>query len=152
MAERLFQEVRTPIKSPDGDEWGDLRLRAPAQEIFAEFENDFVHCINVPTVTSPSASFAMEYCSREPLAGLAQVMLLEETSYDVVFKGPANSVVELLPLLAGKECRENLFGEKPWHKAGTLNFGSYVGRSWLSVTVDGVESRRVPIEVRSKEL
>ena len=36
-------------------------MRAPAQEIFPEFDNDYVRCINVPAVTSPSASYALEY-------------------------------------------------------------------------------------------
>ena len=80
-------------------------------------------------------------------------MLLEETKYDVVFETSQEKIVtSFLPKLSREVFfLKNLFNESKNSKVGILNFGSYVGRAYLSVEVDGQMSLPIDIEIRSKK-
>jgi len=89
----------------------------------------------------------------------ANLMLLEETEYQVLFESDdVNANYEILYSLNKvsknhfKEFRFKLGDNNKFIIAGTLNFRSYVGKSFLDVKKDDVKSISIPIEVRSKKI
>lgn len=89
----------------------------------------------------------------------ANIMLLEETEYQVLFESDdVNATYEVLYSLNKinknhfKEFRFKLGDNTKFKLAGTLNFRSYVGKSFIDVKKDFVKSISIPIEVRSKKI
>jgi len=152
MAQADYQEVTLSLRFADGRSCGTFRVRAHARKPCETIVHEQIVCENVPQVESPTYKNPIEYCTREPLAGLSRVMFLEETDYDVYFIGHGEGAVTMFPKLTGGVYRENLFNKEKNKRAGALNFRSYVGRTWLSVLIDGEECIPIPIEVRSKKL
>jgi Uncharacterized conserved protein len=84
---------------------------------------------------------------------------LEETEYQVLFESnDANASFDVLYSLTEindshfKPFRFSLGDNDKYKIAGTLNFRSYVGKSFLDVRKNNVNSVKVPIEVRSKKI
>lgn len=89
----------------------------------------------------------------------AKLMLLEETEYQILFESDdVDASYEVLYSLIKvnkshfKAFRFNLGDNSKYKFAGTLNFRSYVGKSFLDVKKDNLKSIPVPIEVRSKKI
>lgn len=149
-----FQEVNFTFKDENGLSLGDLKLRASYSGLQqGNVQNHFIKCINVPQLTSPTDKFPIEFCILNPLRGLSRIMLLEETQYDVFFRAvEEKKVTGFLPELKNGVFKRHLFNEKEHQRVGIINFGSYVGRTYLTVEVDGVRSLPINIEVRSKKI
>lgn len=114
--------------------------------------------INIPTVDEPDNITPIQYCS-DIGANFAKLMFLEETEYQVLFESSdAKASFEVLYSLTKindnhfKPFRFELGDNKQYKIAGTLNFRSYVGKSFLDVRKGDVNSIKIPIEVRSKKI
>jgi hypothetical protein len=109
---------------------------------------------NVPIVDEPDNLTPIQYCP-DIGANFAELMFLEETEYQVLFESKdAEANYDVLYSLT--RINDNHF--KPFRFeldnkiVGTLNFRSYVGKSFLDVRKDGITSVKIPIEVRSKKI
>ena len=113
---------------------------------------------NVPIVDEPDNETPIQYCP-EIGANFAKLMFLEETEYQILFESKdAKASFDVLYSLTKindhhfKPFRFDLGDNKQYKIAGTLNFRSYVGKSFLDVRKDDIYSIKVPIEVRSKKI
>ena len=113
---------------------------------------------NVPTVEEPDNLTPIQYCP-DIGANFADLMFLEETEYQILFESK-DTYADYDVLYSLTKMNDNHFkpfrfelGDKNTYKiAGTLNFRSYVGKSFLDVRKDGTNSIKIPIEVRSKKM
>ena len=146
-----YQEVIFTFNDKKGAPLGKLKLRAAyTGPLQGDVSVGGISCKNVPKLNSPTDIFPIEYCTLDPLRGLSKIMLLEETRYDIIFEtNPGRTITDFLP---DEIFSQNLFNVKPHTRIGILNFGSYVGRTYLSVEIDGIKSLPIPIEIRSKKI
>ena len=109
---------------------------------------------NVPIVDEPDNITPIQYCP-DIGTNFAKLMFLEETEYQILFESKGTkanydvlySLIKINPNYF-KQFRFNLEDKI----IGTLNFRSYVGKSFLDVKKDGINSNKIPIEVRSKKI
>lgn len=113
---------------------------------------------NVPIVDEPDNITPIQYCP-DIGANFAKLMFLEETEYQILFESEdAKASFDVLYSLTKmndnyfKKFRFSLGDNRNYRVAGTLNFRSYVGKSFLDVKKDNINSIKVPIEVRSKKI
>ena len=113
---------------------------------------------NVLIVDEADNLTPIQYCENIS-SNFANLMLLEETEYQVLFESDdVNSDFDVLYSLTKingrhfKQFRFSLGDHKKFKVAGNLNFRSYVGKSFLDIRKDGVNSIKIPIEVRSKKI
>ena len=113
---------------------------------------------NIPIVDEPDNMTPIQYCPNIG-ANFAELMFLEETEYQILFESAdADANYDILYSLTKindnhfKPFRFELGDNKNYKIAGTLNFRSYVGKSFLDVRKDNINSIKVPIEVRSKKI
>ena len=117
-----------------------------------------ISLINVPLVDEPDNLTPIQYW-QNPTSNFANLMFLEETEYQILFESEdINATYNVLYSLTKmnnnhfKEFRFDLGDNKKYKIAGTLNFRSYVGKSFLDVRKDNSNSIKIPIEVRSKKI
>ena len=120
--------------------------------------SDSITLSNIPLVDEPDNLTPIQYW-QNPDSNFANLMFLEETEYQVLFESDdVNATYDVLYSLTKmndnhfRQFRFDLGDNKRYKIAGTLNFRSYVGKSFLDVRKNGVESVRIPIEVRSKKI
>lgn len=124
----------------------------PSNFIGSNFKNNLGNFLNVPKHGKPDDVNPIQCCD---LGNGHSIMLLEETQYQITFK-PLESFdnVEIIPTLQKNNVSvyepfkgplENIIG-------GSLNFGSYAGKSYFDVEIDGEKTDPVPFEVRSKKI
>ncbi len=113
---------------------------------------------NVPIVDNPDNLTPIQYCQNIG-ANFANLMFLEETEYQILFESDdTNAKYDILYSLIKinnshfKEFRFELGDSNTYKIAGTLNFRSYVGKSFLDVRKNNTGSIKIPIEVRSKKM
>jgi hypothetical protein len=110
---------------------------------------------NIPIVDEPDNVTPIQYCPNIG-ANFAKLMFLEETEYQILFESDDveasyNMLYSLTKINDNhfKEFRINIGDNRI---AGILNFRSYVGKSFLDVRKNGINSIKIPIEVRSKKI
>ena len=120
--------------------------------------SDSVALSNVPLVDEPDNLTPIQYW-QNPSSNFANLMFLEETEYQILFESSdVDATYNVLYSLTKmndkhfKEFRFDLGDNNRYKVAGTLNFRSYVGKSFLDVRKDGINSIKIPIEVRSKKI
>ena len=149
LTDKDSNEIGTLTVSPldyKGKDWPNLNI---SHEIILE---------NVPTVDEPDNMTPIQYCPNIG-ANFADLLFLEETEYQILFESNDTSA-DFDVLYSLMKINNNHFkpfkfdlGDKNSYKvAGTLNFKSYVGKSFLDVRKNGVNSNKIPIEVRSKKI
>lgn len=113
---------------------------------------------NVPIADEPDNQTPIQYCP-DIGANFAKLMFLEETEYQILFESEdTKASFDVLYSLTKindnhfKPFRFELGDNKQYKIAGTLNFRSYVGKSFLDVRKEGINSVKIPIEVRSKKI
>ncbi|WP_407432909.1 DUF2357 domain-containing protein [Methanobrevibacter sp.] len=113
---------------------------------------------NIDLVDEVDNSTPIQYYNKES-SQFSHLMLLEETEYQILFESDdANASYDVLYSLIKineshfKRFRFNLGDDNKFKLAGTLNFRSYVGKSFLDVKKDNIKSIQIPIEVRSKKI
>ena len=157
----IEQKIIIKLTDEELNEFGTLTVNALDYNNADESNNNIQHSIsliNVPTVDEPDNVTPMQYCP-DIDANFANLMLLEETEYQILFesKDPIANYDILYSLTKindnyFKEFRFDLGDNDNYKIAGTLNFRSYVGKSFLDIRKNGVNSKRIPIEVRSKKI
>ena len=120
--------------------------------------SNLINLENVPFVDEPDNVTPIQYWDNAS-SNFAKLMFLEETEYQILFESDDISAsYDVLHSLRKmndnhfKEFRFSLGDNKKYKIAGTLNFRSYVGKSFLDVKKDGINSKKIPIEVRSKKI
>ena len=113
---------------------------------------------NIPFVENPDNETPIQYCENIS-SNFAKLMFLEETEYQILFESmDVNASYDVLYSLVKmndshfKPFRFDLGDNDKFKIAGTLNFRSYVGKSFLDVRKNGINSIKIPIEVRSKKI
>lgn len=124
----------------------------PSTYIGSNFENSVGIFSNVP---KHGESDAVTPIQCRDLRNGHLIMLLEETRYQIYFKPLQNCEdIEILPTI--QENRYSVYEPFNWDTgdtiAGTLNFGSYAGKSYFDVKINGERTDPVPFEVRSKKI
>ncbi len=152
----FFQEAIFKLNNPQGKKLGVLKIRAEnkSAEEFPDIKTEHLSCQNIPTVEQPTNKHLIEYCNVNPSSNINRMMFLEETEYDISFKAEKKEweIQSFLPEIGSLFFKQNLFNESKNSRVGTLNFKSYVGKTWISITVNGQSSIRIPIEIRSKKI
>lgn len=156
----IEQKVIIELTDENLNEFGTLTVSSIDYKSNSE-SNGYINNLlleNIPTVEEPDNETPIQYC---PDIGVnfAKLMFLEETEYQILFESnDAKATFEVLYSLTKindnhfKEFRFALGDNKNYKIAGTLNFRSYVGKSFLDVRKNGLNSIKIPIEVRSKKI
>ena len=157
----IEQKVIINLTDEDSNKMGTLTVSSLDYNGKIESNINISHGIsldNVPTVDEPDNSTPIQYCP-DIGANFAKLMFLEETEYQVLFESndaeASYAILYSLTKINDNHFKEFRFklGDKDNYKiAGTLNFRSYVGKSFLDVQKDGINSIKIPIEVRSKKI
>ena len=157
----IEQKVIIHLTDEDSSEIGTLTISSLDYRGDYKFNKNIsnsLSLVNIPIVDEPDNLTPIQYC---PDIGVnfAKLMFLEETEYQVLFESKdVNSNYDILYSLIKindnhfKEFRFDLGDKKNFKIAGTLNFRSYVGKSFLDVRKNGINSVKIPIEVRSKKI
>lgn len=108
---------------------------------------------NIPLVEHFDQATPLQFSINPDKKSYEQILLLEETEYELIFN-PCESSEEIsFPTL---EKKNMVFKRINFHRkdiyGGILNFTSYAGKSFFDVEVDGVSSWKCPFEVRSKKI
>lgn len=117
--------------------------------------NNYLKLENVDLVEKPDNVTPIQYCTKYS----THLMLLEETDYQILFESKdVDATYEILHSLVKmndkffNEFRFSLNEFEKYKVVGTLNFRSYVGKSFLDVKKNDYLSNKIPIEVRSKKI
>ena len=157
----IEQKVIIHLTDEDYNEFGTLTVSSLDYGDDLQSHNNISHFIsieNVPIVDKPDNLTPIQYCPNMG-ANFAKLMFLEETEYQILFESKdVEASFEVLYSLTKindnhfKPFRFHLGDNQNFKIAGTLNFRSYVGKSFLDVTKDNINSIKIPIEVRSKKI
>ncbi len=157
----IEQKVIIHLTDNDSNEMGTLTVSSIDYKGEDKSNINISHEIvleNVSTVEEPDNLTPIQYCP-DIGANFAELMFLEETEYQILFESK-DTYADYDVLYSLTKMNDNHFkpfrfelGDKNTYKiAGTLNFRSYVGKSFLDVRKDGTNSIKIPIEVRSKKM
>lgn len=157
----IEQKVTIRLKDEFSKDMGTLTLSSIdyVREIESFYKiSDSVILENIDLVDDVDNITPIQYYNKES-SQFSSLMLLEETEYQVLFESDdINASFEVLYSLNKinenhfKEFRFELGDQTKYKLAGTLNFRSYVGKSFLDVKRDDQKSIPIPIEVRSKKI
>ena len=157
----IEQKVIIQLTDEDSNIFGTLTVSSLDYMGDLESNSNISHSINlenIPIVDEPDNLTPIQYCPNIG-ANFAKLMFLEETEYQILFESKdAEASFEVLHSLTKindnhfKPFRFSLGDDQNYKIAGTLNFRSYVGKSFLDVRKNKINSIKVPIEVRSKKI
>lgn len=157
----IEQKVIIKLSDENSCEFGTLTVSSLDYKCDVESNirvSDSIYLENIPNVDEPDNVTPIQYCP-DIGANFANLMLLEETEYQILFESSdVNASYDILYSLTKmnsnhfKPFRFTLGDNKTYKIAGTLNFRSYVGKSFLDVMKNGTNSIKIPIEVRSKKM
>ncbi|AUB59816.1 hypothetical protein BK009_03475 [Methanobacterium subterraneum] len=157
------QEIKICFKSEEGMVMGTLTLK-PIYKTMIPSDCVLIHNTqnvtlkNIPEAKDDNNKTAIQY-KVNPSNESANIILLEETKYKLFFEPEISYENLIFPsLFKNNESNEikNLIFDQFIHEkgfyGGTLNTGSYVGKSFFDIELDGLESQSVPFEIRSKKI
>ena len=157
----IEQKVIIQLADENSNEFGTLTVSSLDYEHSAGTDINISNSIslkNIPLVDKPDNQTPIQYCPNIG-ANFAKLMFLEETEYQILFESrDAQASFDVLYSLTKmndnhfKPFRFPLGDNNKYKIAGTLNFRSYVGKSFLDVRKNNINSIKVPIEVRSKKI
>ena len=157
----IEQKVIIQLTDENFNEFGTLTVSSLDYDGNEEFDINISSEItfeNVSLVDEPDNQTPIQYCQNIG-ANFAKLMFLEETEYQILFESKdVEANFEVLYSLTKmndnhfKPFRFTLGDNNKFKVAGTLNFRSYVGKSFLDVRKDNINSIKIPIEVRSKKI
>jgi len=148
------------IDKKNNSELGTLTISADSKEyIKNNFEKPKMKFINVPKVSDPNNKTPIQYNEKTPIGSGSRIMLLEETPYQIRFKSNIESKDEprFINIMREQKNKTLIFDkwrlqEDKMNLEGTLNFHSYVGKSFFNIRIGEIESFSHPFEVRSKKI
>ncbi len=157
----IEQKVIIHLTDEFSNEMGILSVSSIDYHANEEFMNKISPSItleNIPFVDEPDNLTPIQYWENNA-SNFAKLMFLEETEYQILFESDdVDATYNVLHSLTKmndshfKPFRFSLGDNKKYKIAGTLNFRSYVGKSFLDVRKDDINSIKIPIEVRSKKI
>ena len=112
--------------------------------------NETISLYNVPIVDEFDDKTPIQYYNLNDFS-MANIMLLEENEYVVSFDSNLKGLDSFYTLLNG-DFEENPLKLPPNSPSGFLNFGSYVGKTFLDIASKGEIIYKIPIEVRSRKI
>ena len=148
------QEIRIDLIDDNGKSSGKINIKAQGKiENSSNFTKKNVELINVPKVNVPDDETPIQYLTNEKIK-IPKIMLLEETEYQVKIESPTNNKLKLTNNLSRyfKPFNYDLGSEEDNIQIGILNFGSYVGKSFIELINEKNPLDNIPIEVRSKKM
>jgi len=138
-----------------------ISTKHQSNQEYGNFNTPLMEFKNVPKVEEPDDDTPIQYNLKNPIEPGARIMLLEETLYQVRFEGLFKyDQSPIFPTLMKEQENKSLVFEE-WRIGrkekistleGTLNFHSYVGKSFFNVKIGNVESISHPFEVRSRKI
>ncbi len=161
------QKIIIDLKDDCGRLLGILHIKAhnPSQIVHKNFQLDESKFFNVPRVDLPDNITPIQYLDSKEVGNLSALMLLEETKYDIMFETTmplsSGNNVEIFPTIQKENTLKfPVFDQSPYDMIsdsgsrfiGSLNFHSYVGKSFIDVDVNSNHSVLIPLEVRSKKI
>jgi len=161
------QQVKLELRTDAGQVLGFLYLKASDNNLHEldSFRVDGAQYTNIPRVNKPDNQTSIQYLTKKDNNHLSSLMLLEETRYDVMFETTlhveSDEHVNIFPTIHKDNTLKfsvfdglnfDLSNVDGYRSIGILNFHSYVGKSFLDVEINGIRSKPVPIEVRSKKI
>ena len=157
----IEQKVTIHLKDKFSRDMGTLTISSIdyAREIesFHKISDSFI-LENIDLVDEVDNVTPIQYYNKDS-SQFSNLMLLEETEYQILFESDdVNAGYEVLYSLIKinkshfKEFRFNLGDNGKYKYAGTLNFRSYVGKSFFDVKKDNQKSVSIRVEVRSKKI
>lgn len=166
-SEKKMKQQRAIIEIPNKEgteKIGKIIISATLDEEkeFKNFNTRYMNFSNVPKVKDPDNNTPIQYNEKNPVDPGARIMLLEETPYQMRFEsyGKLNAKPKF-PTIFREEQKNSLIFEE-WRiqtekdstssLQGTLNFHSYVGKSFFNVKIGEFESGSIPFEVRSRKI
>lgn len=155
------QIVKIRVVDNCGNDMGNLTISSRVKlDICLEEEIDSFKLFNIPIITNIE-----ELDNKTPIlyftneSKLSPLLFLEETKYDVYFESEdLNADYEIFPDLnrnnanTFKEFNFDISSDSSYKTVGSLNFRSYVGKTFLNIRKNSQNSMPIPIEVRSKKL
>ena len=157
----IEQKIIVHLTDVDSNDFGVLSVSSIDYRSDIESDiniSDSIALTNIPLVDEPDNLTPIQYW-QNPDSNFANLMLLEETEYQILFESDdVNATYDVLYSLTKmndnhfRQFRFDLGDNKRYKIAGTLNFRSYVGKSFLDIRKNSLESVRIPIEVRSKKI
>ncbi|MDG3547273.1 DUF2357 domain-containing protein [Methanobacterium formicicum] len=155
----VYQSVYIDIYDGLGDKfWGKLKIKAKnnVEGNSNYFEENGISYKNVEKVTELDDETPIQFFKNHTEENISQLVLLEETTYKLVFEPNSSGTPEdivILPFLIN----QNDFFLDPWDEEdgpyrAYFNFRSYVGKSFFDVQISGLKSKKYPFEVRSKKI
>ena len=157
----IEQKVIIQLTDENSNEFGTLTVSSLDYKMNKGSDINISNCItleNISLVDKPDNQTHIQYCPNIG-ANFAKLMFLEETEYQVLFESDdVKATFDILYSLTKmndnhfKPFRFSLGDNSIYKIAGTLNFRSYVGKSFLDVRKDNINSIKIPIEVRSKKI
>ncbi|WP_298521290.1 DUF2357 domain-containing protein [uncultured Methanobrevibacter sp.] len=157
----IEQKVIIHLTDEFSNEIGILSVSSLDYRANKEFTTPLSHTItleSIPFVDEPDNLTPIQYWENNE-SNFANLMFLEETEYQVLFESDdVDATYDVLHSLTKindnhfKPFRFDLGDNKKYMVAGTLNFRSYVGKSFFDVKKDNIKSIKIPIEVRSKKI
>jgi predicted component of viral defense system (DUF524 family) len=156
------QELKITFHDGQGNRLGTL-LVTPTQdyhcshEKFPEEMGDVkVEFANVPRVFQLDNSTPILFNINKELETFENILLMEETEYQLVFTPEKSNVTTIsFPTLEKKD-KNSVFTKINFNRkdiyGGILNFKSYAGKSFFDVKIDGEVSSKCPFEVRSRKI
>ena len=157
----IEQKIIVHLTDVDSNDFGVLSVSSIDYRSDIESDiniSDSIALTNIPLVDEPDNLTPIQYW-QNPDSNFANLMLLEETEYQILFESDdVNATYDILYSLTKmndnhfRQFRFDLGDNKRYKIAGTLNFRSYVGKSFLDIRKNGLESVRIQIEVRYKKI
>lgn len=166
----LQQKVTIPLLAESGIKLGDLiigtrnkgRSLQETDPRMASFYFDQAYLENIVLAKSPGDSIPIEFLETMGGSVGTQLLLLEETEYQVLFRSEYEideSRGDKVLLELTKGCVDGgviidrwLLDDDKKMFRGVINFASYVGKSFFDVKINGQSSVKFPFEVRSKKM
>ena len=157
----IEQKIIIRLRDENSKELGILTISSidyKANKYYSNNISSLITLENIPMVEDVDNETPIQYWHNNS-SNFANLMFLEETEYQILFESDdADASYEVLYSLTKinnnhfKPFRFSLGDNKNYKIAGTLNFRSYVGKSYLDIKKNGKLSIKVPIEVRSKKI
>ena len=157
----IEQKIIIRLRDENSKELGILTISSidyKANKYYSNNISSLITLENIPLVEDVDNETPIQYWQNNS-SNFANLMFLEETEYQILFESDdADASYEVLYSLTKinnnhfKPFRFSLGDNKNYKIAGTLNFRSYVGKSYLDIKKNGKLSIKVPIEVRSKKI
>ena len=148
------QRVEICLNDDNGHEIGILTLKPESYfaDLCPQISLEGIEFYNIRDVNSKK-QIPIQLNNNHP-EDSASIILQEETRYNIIFKSKSTINDLNFPTLQRyhKDFKFSKFSLDKGTYIGNLNTGSYVGKSFFDVEVNGIRSLKIPFEVRPRKI